>query len=189
MGLYVMGAEGTNVRTLVESLDVNAGASWSPDGKWIVVSAGREAESEVLKVSAEGGSPTRLQAQAFQPVWAKDGRFIIYNVRPPGADLRPVKAITPEGQPSPLPELKIPPRDEPYRFLPNGTGIVYLAGDRPQQQNFWLMDLPSGRKRQLTNLRSGFGINGFDISPDGKEILFSRTRDNADVVLIDLPRR
>jgi serine/threonine protein kinase len=188
--LYVMSAEGTNVRALVESLDVNAGPSWSPDGKWVAVSAGREAESEVMKVSLEGGSPVRLQAQAFQPVWSRDGRFILYNVRPVGAYLRPVKAITPQGQPFPFPELKIAAgRAEPYRFLPTGNAIAYLVGDRPQQQNFCLMELSSGRTRQLTNLRSGFGIQGFDVSPDGKEILFSRTRDNADIVLIDLPRR
>ena len=29
----------------------------------------------------------------------------------------------------------------------------------------------------------------FDISPDGKRIIFDRLSDNSDIVLIDLPRR
>jgi hypothetical protein len=29
----------------------------------------------------------------------------------------------------------------------------------------------------------------FDITPDGKHIVFDRLRDNSDIVLIDLPRR
>jgi hypothetical protein len=40
----------------------------------------------------------------------------------------------------------------------------------------------------LTNLRPGLGMKSFDVSPDGKKILFDRYRENSDVVLIDLPR-
>jgi hypothetical protein len=43
--------------------------------------------------------------------------------------------------------------------------------------------------RQLTNLQPGFETKSFDISPDGKQILFDRIRENSDVVLIDLPPR
>jgi hypothetical protein len=43
--------------------------------------------------------------------------------------------------------------------------------------------------RQLTNLRPGYDVRSFDVSPDGKSILFDRYRENSDVVLIDLPPR
>jgi len=33
------------------------------------------------------------------------------------------------------------------------------------------------------------GAGGFDISPDGRTILFDRYRENSDVVLTDLPGR
>ena len=32
-------------------------------------------------------------------------------------------------------------------------------------------------------------MKSFDVSPDGKQILFDRYRQNSDVVLIDLPPR
>jgi hypothetical protein len=43
--------------------------------------------------------------------------------------------------------------------------------------------------RQLTRLSDRGGwIQTFDITPDGKEIVFDRIRENSDIVLIDLPK-
>ena len=58
-----------------------------------------------------------------------------------------------------------------------------------RRQEFWLLDFATGRTRQLTNLRPGFQIKSFDVSPDGTQILFDRIRENSNVVLIDLPAR
>ena len=58
-----------------------------------------------------------------------------------------------------------------------------------RQQDFWLLDLGVGGSRRLTSLRPGFATKSFDVSPDGKQILFDRFRENSDVVLIDLPPR
>jgi len=56
-------------------------------------------------------------------------------------------------------------------------------------KNFRMLDLVSGKVRQLTDLKAGFTVKNFDISPDGKRILFDRSRENSDIVLIDLPAR
>jgi hypothetical protein len=66
--------------------------------------------------------------------------------------------------------------------------VVVVQGDF-ERQNFHLLDLTTGRFRQLTNLRNGSGLKEFDVSPDGKQILFDRYRENGDIVLIDLPPR
>lgn len=58
-----------------------------------------------------------------------------------------------------------------------------------KRENFWLLDLETGRLRQLTNLQAGYSVSGFDISRDGREILCDRVRDNSAIVLIDLPPR
>jgi hypothetical protein len=52
-----------------------------------------------------------------------------------------------------------------------------------------LLDLGTGQLRQLTKLRPGFDIKSFDVSPDGRQILFDRYHENSDVVLIDRIRR
>ena len=54
--------------------------------------------------------------------------------------------------------------------------------------NFWLLDLKSGQRRQLTSLKPGPLLRSFDVSPDGKQILFDRIQENSDIVLIDLKR-
>ena len=40
----------------------------------------------------------------------------------------------------------------------------------------------------LTDLRPQFSIMGFDVSPDGAEILFDRVREDSDLVLIERPK-
>jgi len=42
--------------------------------------------------------------------------------------------------------------------------------------------------RQLTSLNHQTAMWGFDISPDGKQIVFDRTRSASDIVLIELTR-
>jgi hypothetical protein len=44
------------------------------------------------------------------------------------------------------------------------------------------------RSRRLTHLENRAAMRTFDITPDGKQIVFDRLRENSDVVLIDLPK-
>ena len=185
--LYLMTEDGTHVRSLAESLDVRGTMSWSPDGKWIVVAAEVGEGGRLFKIPVDGGEPLRITDQpSSNPVWSPDGRFIAY-FEPVGGPLWPVKGVTPDKQPFALPDLFVLGGGDRYRFLPNGKGIVVLQGEF-RRHDFWLLDLGSGRQRQLTNLRPGYSVKSFDISPDGKQILFDRVRENSDIVLIDLPR-
>jgi len=57
------------------------------------------------------------------------------------------------------------------------------------RKNFWSIDLITGQRRQLTNIDQQFLIGDFDVSPDGKEIIFGRLKENSNVILIDFPPR
>ena len=72
--------------------------------------------------------------------------------------------------------------------MPGANALIYLKEGDSRHQNFFWMDLASRQERQITDFRPGFEIRDFDVSPDGREILFDRLRDNSDVVLMDLPR-
>jgi Tol biopolymer transport system component len=183
-----MNADGTNARPLAASLDVRDPPSWSPDGKFIAVAADEGAGSRLFKAPVDGGAPVRLVDELSRlPVWSPDGRLILYAAPSPGAT-HAVKAVTPEKQPHPVPELWILRGGDRYRFLPGGRQIVALLGDY-LRQNFWIVDLDTGSRRQLTNLKPGYSIKSFDVSPDGRQILFDRVRQNSDIVLIDLARK
>ena len=56
-------------------------------------------------------------------------------------------------------------------------------------KNFWSIDLVTEERRQLTNIDREFHIGDFDISADGKEIVFGRLKENSNVILIDFPPR
>jgi Tol biopolymer transport system component len=79
----------------------------------------------------------------------------------------------------------VPVTGERFRFLPDGTGIVFMKG--LYRQDFWLLDLRTRKARQLTRLSSAGAMRTFDVTPDGKYIVFDRARDNSDVVLIERP--
>ena len=63
-----------------------------------------------------------------------------------------------------------------------------MKGDISHKE-FWLVDLKTGRERQLTRLGRAFVIGDFDVSPDGREIVFDRAREESDIVLFELPGR
>jgi len=118
------------------------------------------------------------------PVWSPDGRFILYSETAQGGPDYPVKAVTPDGTPFALPPFTVRRSGDRYRVMPDGRRIVFMVGDYGRQQ-FWVIDIGSGQRRQLTNFRPGFTIQGFDISSDGSRILYDRIATNSDVVLID----
>lgn len=190
-GLYVMNANGTNVRTLAaDSFDVRGAASWSPDGKWVAVAANRGEGTRLFKIPVDGGAPVRLlDTLSFNPAWSPDGRFIMYSEQQSAGQFE-VKAITPDRAPVPIVELQIVgfSTSVPYRFLPDGKGLIVLEGVRGASQNFFRVELATGHRRQLTDLTPGPVIYNFDVSPDGMQIVFDRLRNNTDIVSMNLAR-
>jgi Tol biopolymer transport system component len=180
-----MNADGTNVRTLVDSFDVRGAASWSPDGDWVAVAANLGDGTRLFKVPLGSGQPVRLlDTQSFNPVWSPDGRLIVYSEQR-GSSFQ-VRAITPDGAPVPIPELRVGyTTSTPYRFVPNGKALIALVGSRGAQNFSWI-DLESGQHRRMTDFKAGFVIQNFDVSPDGTQIVFDRLRNNTDIVMMNL---
>jgi Tol biopolymer transport system component len=128
-----------------------------------------------------------VDSVSSNPVWSPDGTFILYSGTPRARSV-PLKAVTPDGRPHLLPALTVDRVGDSYRFLPNGKELVVKLGGF-RRQDFWLFDLATGQRRRLTALRPGASLQRFDVSPDGKRILFERVQENSDIVLIELPPR
>jgi Tol biopolymer transport system component len=126
-----------------------------------------------------------VEGQALNPVWSPAGDLIVY-AGPQEKSSGPVVGIRPDGVAVELPPLQVLRGGHRLRFLPDGSGLIHMKAGKNFRQDFWLLDLNTMQDRQLTRLGDAGAIRAFDITPDGKRIVFDRLRENADIVLIDL---
>jgi Tol biopolymer transport system component len=185
--LTIVTRDGAQRRSIADAIDVRGTAAWSPDGKWIVT-AGRDVDGPGLfNIPLDGGRPIRLaREQALDPVWSPDGSLIVY-AGPLSKGTSPLLAVRPDGRRVDLPPIRVSAQGGGcVRFLPGGRAVVYLLGPVGKQA-FWLLDIATHKTRQLARLPGDATTNSFDITPDGKHIVFDRLREHSDIVMIDLP--
>ena len=186
--LHVINADGTEARRVADALDVRGAPAWSPDGQWLAVAANRDGAPQLFKIPVGGGTPVLLVKEySTDPVWAPSGQFLVYTTADVGTTFS-VKAVSADGLPLPLPNLILTRGARRLAFLGGDDALVVMKGDVSHKE-FWAVDLKTGRERQLTNLGRKFAIGDFDVSADGREIVFDRAEEESDIVLFDLPNR
>ena len=133
--LHVLPADGGELRAVADALDVRGGASWSPDGKWIVVRANEDGNPGLFRIPTDGGKPIRLTTgAALNPVWSPDGTLIAF-AGPNVSAFAPLLAVRPDGTPVRLPPIRLRRDGERVRFAPDGS-LIYMQGEL-RAQNFW----------------------------------------------------
>jgi Tol biopolymer transport system component len=184
--LVVIASDGTNPRTVSGSIDIygtprQSAADWSPDARWLVAGGDDGKGEGLFKIPADGSAPVRLVAgQAQNPIWSPKDDLIIYAsaVVEGRATLHAVRS---DGTAAPLPAIQAGPGA--YRFTPDGKKLVFLP--ILGAENFRVVDLDSGKESPLTGFSSRGGVTTFDISSDGRHVIFERTTQNSDIVLIE----
>ena len=186
--LHVLSADGAELQPIAEGIDAKGTSCWSPDAKWIVTGGSDATGPGLFKIPLDGASPVRLVAgQALNPVWSPDGSLIVYagtNVR----TFAPLLAVRPDGTSVKLPEIILRRLGERVRFSPDGKSLIYMQG-LLASQDFWLLDLTSMKSRPLTKVQNRAAMRTFDVTSDGKQIVFDRLRENSQVIMIDLPKK
>ncbi|HKU25936.1 MAG TPA: protein kinase, partial [Candidatus Sulfotelmatobacter sp.] len=185
--LHVLSADGAELQPIAEGLIAQGSSCWSPDAKWIVTGGTDTSGPGLFKIPLDGGSPVRLvSGSALNPVWSPDGSLVVYagtNV----STFAPLLAVRPDGTRVKLPEINLRRLGEHVRFSPDGKSLIYMQG-LLASQDFWLLDLASMKSRPLTRLQNRATMRTFDVTSDGKHIVFDRLRENSQVIMIDLPK-
>jgi len=185
--LHVLSSDGAELQPIAEGIVAQGSSCWSPDGKWIVTGGSDATGPGLFKIPSDGGSPVRLVAgPALNPVWSPNGNLIVYagtNV----STFAPLLAVRPDGSSVEMPPISLRRLGAHVRFSPDGKSLIYMQG-LLASQDFWLLDLASMKSRPLTKLQNRAAMRTFDVTSDGKQIVFDRLRENSQVVMIDLPK-
>jgi serine/threonine protein kinase/Tol biopolymer transport system component len=185
--LHVLSADGGDLQSLAEPIDIDGSVCWAPDGKWIIAGGIDDRGPGLFKIPIDNGAPVRLiDGSARDPVWSSSVDLIVYTGANVSVDA-PLLAVRSDGTNVELPPIRVRVEGKRYRFLPNGRALVYAQGPFPAQ-DFWLLDLTTKRSRQLSRFNNSAATRSFDVTADGKQIVFDRVRENSDIVLIDLAR-
>jgi Tol biopolymer transport system component len=186
--LYILDPDRAGARVVAESLEVRGAVAWSPDGESLTAAVSKDREPQLFRVPLDHDSPSALlEGYAINPVWSPDGKFLVYADADAGPDFA-LKAVRPDGARYDLPEIKLPRGARRVVFVPGRRALIALQGEM-RHNNFWYIDLDSGARRQLTSFGRDFTIRDFDVSADGREIVFDRRRENSDLALIELGER
>ncbi len=171
--LWIVNADGSENRPLVDSGADISQPRWSPDGARIAyVSQGSEGSPQVFVRWMQSGATARLSQLAEGPqhlAWSPDGRWLAFvmlvsDEPEPFADM-PAKPKGAQWAPAPRVIRDVLYRHDGDGYLKNGYRHIFL------------LPAEGGTPRQLT---SGAYHHGGPLAwaPDGKTIYFSANRDS-----------
>ena len=176
--LWRVDADGANA---VKLADNAINSDCSPDGTWVLFSAG----VKLYRIPVEGGTateiPTKSHSGAFGII-SPDGKSIAYEYVE-GAPMGLSKvAVSSVAGGAPVYDFVEPTGAGGLHWSPDAEGIQFLL-TRDGATNVWEQFLSGGQPRRVTNFPSG-QIFDFAWTRDGKNLLLAKGESTSDVILI-----
>lgn len=153
--LFVMRADGTNLRQLMNDDAKDRGPRWSPDGKRIAFFSNRAGRRwEIWTISPDGSNLQQMTrgetVDSIWPVWSPDGRSLAYSIFGKNPFLmtvgRPWDQQSPQALPSPSGQQEV---FSVWSWSPDGR---QLAGFVQQDSAYTGLAAVDLKRSQLTRL-------------------------------------
>ncbi len=180
--VYVMDANGGDVREVTFSNAFDGDASWSPDGKKIVFESMRDGNSEIYTSSATGSGTRRLTANAVfdgDPAWSPDGKSIVFSTDRDGN--REIYVMSVDGS-NPrrltntggrVDDIALDGLDADPAWSPDGKRIAFDS-NRDGDYEVYVMNADGSAQRNVSDNGALDALPAW--SSDGRQIAFESER-------------
>jgi Tol biopolymer transport system component len=179
--LYVMDADGGNLRQLTSHPAFEGAPRFSPDGRYLVFEGEREGRSEIFRVEVEGGHVARLTdsvSRKLGPAYSPDGALVAFmerlllswQVSVLDLETGAVRAVS-EGEWGACRPA----------FAPDGV-LAYVSTAGSAKADIWFCEVGGGRGGKGWAFRGRADAYNYDpaFSSDGKAIAFASTRERGE---------
>ncbi len=177
--LYLMDADGRNVRALTQGAGVDGQPAWTPDGARIIFAATQGGAGEIHSIAADGSDERQLTSgaggnrdPAVSPdgrtiafASARDGNFELYLMDADGANVRRLTTT--------------PVREAAPRFFPNGD-LAYLVDRAGRSGGSSILRRTSADPATVALVESPATIVSYALARDGSRLAYVAGRIAAD---------
>ncbi len=172
--VYICNADGSNTIQLTRGDKNSSNPKWSADGKWIAYTSNRDGKNNLYILPINGGEAEKLtdvKGSVGEYEWSHDGSMIAYLSNDVASDVEE--------------KNKKSKSDWYYYDEDYKQNRIYVIGLNDRDT--------SGKRKWKQVSKDNRNVNGFDWSPDGKQIVYSHGKsavvnDNvyADISLVTL---
>lgn len=185
--IYVMKADGTQLKKITGEANNEFGPSWSKDGRRIYFGAvnPETKDAQIFSVGTDANGLTQLTktGRNASPVVSPDGKRIVYNAET--VDHKPqIYVMNTDGS-----NPKALTNDNTLAFYnpiwsPDGKKIVYYVEKGDNKDQIWTMNADGTNQKLLTN---NVAHNFYPSwSANGKQIIFCSNRDGEERVIYSM---